>query len=90
MIIDHLLHTTAASALAHLARAIIIVPSTFTSRLIRTHDCLYRSLRARDASTMTRSTRTLAQIATAAASSLIRAGNGLNVALGAVLAGACA
>jgi hypothetical protein len=90
VIIDHLLRTTAASAVAHLAKAIISVPSTFASCLIRAHHCLYRSLRAGDASTMTRSTRTFAQIAAAAASSLIRAGNGLDVALGAVLAGACA
>lgn len=39
---------------------------------------------------MTRSASTLAQITAAAASCLIRARNALDVALGAVLAGACA
>jgi hypothetical protein len=90
VIVHHLLRTTGASALPHLAKTIIVVPSTFTSHLIRARDWLYRCFGARGASTMTRSARTLAQIATAAASSLIGAGNGLDVALGAVLASACA
>ncbi|RFU24483.1 hypothetical protein B7463_g11854, partial [Scytalidium lignicola] len=59
---------------------------SFPPHLHCAHDCLYRGLRTRDASTITGSTRTLVHVTTAAVSSLLRAGNGLDVAFGVVLA----
>jgi len=69
------------------------ISATFADGSLGTFDFVHihvLSLRTRAASTMTRLTRTLAHITAAAASSLIRARNGLNVTLTAVLAAAFA